>query len=359
MNDDLWSGDDDFDDLPAGGLAVVTESATSSAPTSLPNRAPASDRQGRRVGDDPNEIVDDGVTYGIDPDFAEAVAPTLGATFDFPSGADILDPPRSRTSKSASRPSRAAATDQDTDVEPEPEVSSRDARRMQREEKAAARQRDRDAAKEARKERIAARKERRNGSADDTAPRGEKSRRRNKWVPVILVALVVAVGAVAYFSLFSRSSVDAGGSGPAQSTTSAAAAAPTFAAGAGCVPGAAAQGMTVADATSSTDTTTAVGAINAMENAYYMQRSGTAVASYMGPALKPDPAKIQSALDGYIPAGTNVAYCMQVGAADAGNVHDVQIIESRNGTEFARTHQQITVVKQTDGTYQITWVHKV
>ncbi|WP_155832224.1 hypothetical protein [Gordonia alkanivorans] len=176
----------------------------------------------------------------------------------------------------------------------------------------------------------------------------------------LIVGLIVMCAGILYgFNAITGGNEDAGGSDQTGDDTAAVQNSPRFAAGAQCIPGTDSNGATISNSAPVDTTDSAAGAIGGMEYAYYALRDGAAVASFMAPTLQPDAASIQQALDDYFPAAAQVEYCLKINPTGDANVSDVQIIESRSGTEVTRVHQQITTTTSADGTHLVSRVVKV
>lgn len=317
---DDWDDDDSFDTPPPA--------ETHSAPTDMEMGATAVAT--RTVRPPTLSDTDDGELFGWDPDFASSNLTGAGAAFTLPANDEIVEP--IRRSQQRARQSASHAPDDD-----EPQLSSRQRRREASRERREARREDRSQTAESSR-----------NEADDTP--GHTERQRRKWPLAVGAVFAGGVAVFVWVSPFADDNAPPEPQGPVMATTQVT---PAFGPDAQCRPGTASDGSVISNSAPADTRGGGAAAIAAMENAYYGQRDGAAVASHMSPALRPQAQSIQTALDKYFPPGTEVSYCLRVRATGDPNVSDVSIIESRNGAEFKRVEQRITTEKSATGGYLV------
>lgn len=346
MVDDTLPDVDDFDSVPPPSGGVTTAVADSPPAAAVRAGQPLSPDHGPA-----DSIRDDGVQFGYDPEFAQSASSTSGLAFDVPDNAEILV---TRSARSAASRRRDAVRGDDTAEDDAPVIegeSKQQRRRREREERRA----DSQARRQQQAAQRAQRKADRAAEQEQTAEQNTGGRRRRRLLAPAAALAVVGAGAVGAMQFIGDSGDSTNSVDAILPDRSAAA----FAAGDGCVPGTDSAGATITNSAPADTGSSGPAAIGGMEHAYYALKDGNAVATFMSPTLTPDGSSIQAALDSYFPAGDQVAYCMKIAATDDPNVSDVQIIESRNGIEKTRVHQEITTEQGPDGRYVVSRVVKV
>lgn len=372
LDDGLWAMSDDFGDGPDGfGLSQAARTdllepagEDLTATTQIPVA-----RTAERSSVSSSVDFDNGVVFGMDPDFDFVGSRTAGAAFELPSRDDVLrrtHRPADRSRRIRPRKEEAidttalAASIAEQQPEPPADGLSKQERRDRRIEESRARRAEKAADREANKAAKAAGRKAKKAANDigcqppsggdqlpGSAPDSSRNSRRLLVGSAVCAAVIGVVGGIGYVAF--------GGDEPAQtstSTSSDSAVGPTSAAApatadSGCPSGTDGQVVTGRDA----GDLTASGAetIKAFNYAYYTKRSAVdAVGAVMPSSVKPmftSVANLQSAIDA-LPTGTT--HCLRITSLGDGR-YSTELTQSPPGGGEPAIFNQLIQTAQSSG----------